>query len=62
MKTYIVKLKSGLTSEFEAKNEKSLFEKIDSGNYGILSVRGTESEKVNRENVSEIVEKESESK
>ena len=58
MKTYIVKLKSGLACEFEAKDEKSLFEKIDSGNYGILPIRGRESIRVNRENIEEIVVKE----
>ena len=57
MKTYLIKLKSGLSCELEAENEKSFFEKIDSGNYGILPVRGNESEKIKSENIDEIVEK-----
>ena len=57
MKIYIVKLKSGLICEVEATDEKHLFQKIDSGNYGILPIRGSESEKIARENISKIVEK-----
>ena len=57
MKTYLIKLKSGLNCELEAENEKSLFEKINSDNYEILPVRGNRSEKIKRENIDKIIEK-----
>jgi len=56
MKTYLIKLKSGLTSKLNAEDEKSLRLKINSGHYGILPVRGQIRELITNENITEIVE------
>lgn len=56
MKTYLIKLKSGLSSKLNAEDEKSLQRKIDSGYYGILPIRGQVRELITRESIVEIVE------
>jgi len=56
MKTYLIKLKSGLSSKLNAEDEKSLRLKINSGHYGILPVRGQIRELITNENVAEIIE------
>lgn len=56
MKTYLITLKSGLSSKLNAEDEKSLQLKIKSGHYGILRVRGNVRELITNENIAEIVE------
>lgn len=56
MKTYLIKLKSGLSSKLNAEDEKSLRLKINSGHYGILPIRGQIQKFITTENVAEIVE------
>lgn len=56
MKTYFIKLKSGLSSKFNAGDEKTLHQKINSGHYGILPVRGQVRELITSENIAEIIE------
>jgi hypothetical protein len=55
MSKYIVKLKSGLSAEFEAEDDKTLHQKLASGNYGILPVRGSIREVITSNNVAEII-------
>lgn len=56
MKTYFIKLKSGLSCEFNAEDEKTLHQKINTGHYGILPIRGRVRELITSENVAEIIE------
>ncbi len=56
MKTYLIKLKSGLSCKLKAEDEESLQQKINSGHYGILPIRGNVRELITSENIAEIVE------
>jgi len=56
MGTYLIKLKSGLSCELRADDEKDLYRKINSGHYGILSIRSLNRVIITEKNIAEIVE------
>lgn len=55
-KTYKITLKSGLHSDFKADTLEQLHEKIQTGHYGILPVRGVNQEIITEENIESIEE------
>jgi len=62
MKTYIVKLKSGETCEFDVESYDDLLGKIVSEQYGILPIYSLDRVTITRLNVDQIAEKNNDQK
>jgi len=56
MKNYKIILKDGSNTKMEAENEDELFQKIDSGHFGILPIRGTSRKLITRNNIDSVEE------